>query len=130
MKTADVTVSWWPWKTDTEWMASRKSHSLKVESLLEVTTRRDVGWADAWVSSSSWPDNWWRSSPVCVSQMQAKRSQPVEGTFKDGDQKFRNSCLACSDGLFSAGQPVRGDDYPAVTGERAKWSPQNGKLKR
>ena len=45
LKTADVTVSWWPWNTDTECIDSRKSHSRKVESFDDVTTSRWVGCA-------------------------------------------------------------------------------------
>ena len=55
VKTAEVTVSWWPWNTDTEWMASRKSHKRNVESFEDVTTKRWLGWAAVCVSSSSWP---------------------------------------------------------------------------
>ena len=76
MNTAEVTVSWCPWKTETECMLSLKSHSLKVQSLELVTTRREVGWVEAWVSSSSWPESCWSSWPVCVSQMHASLSQP------------------------------------------------------
>lgn len=47
-----------PWNTLTEWMdGSLKSHSLKVVSLEEVTTRRWVGWVQQWVSSWSCPAN-------------------------------------------------------------------------
>ena len=42
-KAAQVTLSVWPWNTETLWIVSLKSHSLKVESLLLETTRREVG---------------------------------------------------------------------------------------
>ena len=77
VKIADVTVSWWPWNTDTEWMLSLKSHSRNVESFEEVTTRRAAGWAAVCVSSSSWPVSWCNSWPVCVSQIHASLSQPA-----------------------------------------------------
>lgn len=57
VNTADVTVSVCPWNTLTEWMdGSLKSHSLKVVSLDEVTTRRWVGCVQQWVSSWSCPE--------------------------------------------------------------------------
>lgn len=53
-----VTDSVCPWNTLTEWMdGSLKSHSLKVVSLDEVTTRRWVGCVQQWVSSWSWPEH-------------------------------------------------------------------------
>ena len=78
LNTAQVTVSVWPWNTETEWwLASRKSHNLKVESLEAVTTRRAEGWEDVWVNSSSCPVSWWSSWPVWVSHKLAIRSQPA-----------------------------------------------------
>ena len=58
VNTADVTVSWWPWNTETEWIVSRKSHNRNVESLEDVTTSRWLGCAAVCVSSSSWPASW------------------------------------------------------------------------
>lgn len=54
-----------PWKTLTEWMdGSLKSHSLKVVSLDDVTTKRWVGWVQQWVSSWSWPENIYRQKSL------------------------------------------------------------------
>lgn len=44
-----------PWKTDTEWMGSRKSHRRNVVSLDAVTTSLWLGCPEACVSSWSWP---------------------------------------------------------------------------
>lgn len=44
-----------PWKTETEWTLSLKSHRRKVVSLEEVTASFWVGWVEACVSSWSCP---------------------------------------------------------------------------
>ena len=41
-KAAQVTLSVWPWNTETLWMASLKSHRRKVESLLLDTISLEV----------------------------------------------------------------------------------------
>ncbi len=81
-------------------MASRKSHSLKVESLLEVTTSLEVGCAEAWVSSSSWPDSWWSISPVWVSQMQACLSQPSTDQRHVWTSGWTEECGLCKTHLL------------------------------
>ena len=41
------------WNTETEWIVSRKSHNLNVESILQVATNLWVGWQATWVNSRS-----------------------------------------------------------------------------
>ena len=55
-----------------------------------MTTSLEVGCAEAWVSSSSWPDSCCSSSPVCVSQMHACLSHPE--TFIDDESSIFFTC--------------------------------------
>ena len=74
-KAALVTDSVCPWNTETACIASLKSHSLKVESLLLVTTSLLEGWQAAPVSSMSWPGRVWTMVAELMSQRAAVLSQ-------------------------------------------------------